>query len=98
MSATVLALVALVSSVLLISGDKVRWFGIIAAIASLVALLTALGWLSLRLPGVPLPLAIALTLAVTGVLMLLKVSKKASVIAATLVTAVGAISLLGVLG
>lgn len=98
MSATALAVVALISSILLVTGEKVRWVGLLAAIASAIALLSALGWLSLRIPGMPLALAMALTLAVTGVLMLLKVSKKSSVIAATLVTVVGAIGLLAHLG
>jgi hypothetical protein len=95
---TVLAIAALVASILLLLGPASRAAAIVALVASAVEVARALGLVRVSVAGVPLSLVLGLGLAVPGVLLWLRASAKTPVSAATVVALVGILQVVLALG
>lgn len=97
-TALVQPVAALAASVLLFLGGRRRVWEIVAIVASGVWLAMVLRIFAWPLKGVSPGLAIGAALAVAGVMVYLRTSNKREVTAATIVTLLGGILLLGALG
>jgi hypothetical protein len=94
----VLALSALVASILLFLAHTSRTLAAIALVASGVEVAMALGLLHLSVAHLPLGIVLGLALAIPGVLAWLRTSGKTAVSAAVVVAFVGAIQVASALG
>jgi hypothetical protein len=88
-----LPLVALVSALVLVFDGRTRWLAVAAALAAGIWLAQATGWLAVAIRGVPLGTILAAVLAVAGAILITRTQRKMSIVAATLVTAIGAMQL-----
>jgi hypothetical protein len=95
---TVLAIAALVGSILLLLGPANRPLAVIALIASALGVAMRLGLIRVAVAGIPLPLVLGLGLAVPGVMIWLRVSGRNAVSAATVVALVGILQVVLALG
>ena len=95
---TLMAIAAFAAALVLVVNLSGALAAIVAAVVAGVQVAIALGWIHLSIAGVSLGWVTAIALTVTGVLLFLKVQAKYLVGCATLVTAVGALQLLGHLG
>ena len=91
--ATAMAVAALVGSALTFQSAH-RAFAAVAFIASAIEVAVALGFLTMSLSGIKLPLVLAAILAVCGTILLVRSSGKAAVAGATTVTVIGTLQLL----
>ncbi|MFW6051838.1 MAG: hypothetical protein ACODAU_11725, partial [Myxococcota bacterium] len=89
-----LPLVALAGSLVLFFDARMRWLAVVATVAAAIWLAQAAGWLSLSVRGLPLGTFLAAALVIAGVMMVLRSHRKMSVIAATLVAAIGGMQLI----
>lgn len=94
MSGSLLPVVALAASGLLFFDARMRWLALVAAVAAGLWLAMAAGWVSLSVRGLPLATFLAAALAIAGVMMVVRSRRKMSIVAATLVAAIGAMQLL----
>ncbi len=94
-TSTILIAAALVASLLLVGGRRLRPYAIGAAVVAGAGLVIALGFVHVALPHVDLALAAAL--AVLGLVLLMRADAKPHVIAATVITAIGGMQLFGAL-
>ncbi len=92
--ANTLAVAALVASVLLLVTHQARIPAIVAAVASGLEVLIALGMVRIHVAHLPLGLILGASLAVAGVLVHLKAAAKVAVSAATVTVLVGAVQVL----
>ncbi len=91
---TILTLCALAGSFVLLTQKVWQVVAIIALVAAGLEAVLAFKVISFSARGLPLPLILGGALAVTGVLLLMKSSKRPAVVAATVVAFVGAIQVL----
>lgn len=91
----ILALLALGASAILVVTLRGGIAAVAALVVSLVEVLRDFGILHLDVRGVPLELSLGLALAVAGVFLYFKAAAKIAVAAATCVTLVGVLSVLG---
>jgi hypothetical protein len=94
---TALVVVALVSSITLMLEQSGRTVALVAVIASGVEALLAFGLMSLSVAKFRIDVVLPALLAISGAIAWARSSAKHAVTAATLVTAVGALQLLGAL-
>lgn len=94
MSGSFLPIAALAASGLLFFDARMRWLALVAAVAAGLWLAMTAGWVSLSIRGLPLATFLAAALAIAGVMMIVRSRRKMSIVAATLVAAIGAMQLL----
>lgn len=92
--ATILSISALVGAVILVMQNAWRLVAFLAIAVAGVEVLMAFKVLSLNLRGLPIPLILGASLAVLGVLLVTKVTRRVAVAAATVVAFVGVIQVL----
>lgn len=95
--ATVLIITTFASSIYLLLNKSDRMFPTLATIASGVELLLAMGLMSLSLAKFRIDVILPAILVVAGVMCWSKESTKGTITASTVITLLGAISLLGAL-
>jgi len=95
--ATALAVTALGAAIYLLS-HPARIFATVAVIVAGLQVAMAQGWATFGIKGVSLVLSSAVVLAICGAILFAKTSSKLQVAAATLISFVGALQLLGALG
>ena len=95
--ATALAVTALGAAIYLLT-HPARIYATVAAIVAGLQVAMAQGWATFGIKGVSLVLSSAVVLTACGVILFGKTSSKLQVAAATLITFVGALQLLGAIG
>ena len=95
--ATALAVTALGAAIYLLS-HPARIYATVAVIVAGLQVAMAQGWATFGIRGVSLVLSSAVVLAICGAILFAKTSSKLQVAAATLISFVGALQLLGALG
>jgi len=93
-----LAVAAFVAAILLALAPAQRLLSAIALVAGGVEVAMAFGLLHLTVAGVPLRLVLGLCLAIPGVVLWVRVSSKATISAATVLTLVGLLQVVASLG
>ena len=94
---TALVIVALVSSIVLMLETSSRTVALVAVIASGIEALLVFGLMSLSVAKFRIDVVLPALLAISGAIAWARTSSKHAVTAGTLVTAVGALQLLGAL-
>ncbi len=92
--ANILALAALVASILLVISKQARLPSMVALVASSIEVLIAFRIVRLHVAGLPLGLILGAALLAAGVLVYPKVAAKAAVSAATVTVLVGTVQVL----
>ena len=95
--ATALAIAALIGAAVSLESES-RAVAMLAVIASGIEVAVALDLIRLSVAGVRLPIVLGAILAVAGIVLLSKVTRKVSIIAATVVALVGSLQVLVSLG